>query len=193
LHRTEYAHAINLIRESLRLYDPGMDEVWVAAAITYLGVATIFNGDVKEGLSFCDEGLKRQRKTGDQWSFANTSLFVADVLAGLGDDLGATIAFRDGLEQWNASPEMRVWLLAGLIGVASVKGQHVLAARLVGAMQASSERFGTALWPFLEHRVVAASAAGRAALGAARFEIERLEGTVLTSDDTLSYAKSLVT
>jgi hypothetical protein len=74
-----------------------------------------------------------------------------------------------------------------------VKGQHVLAARLVGAMQASSERFGTALWPFLEHRVVAASAAGRAALGAARFEIERLEGTVLTSDDTLSYAKSLVT
>ncbi len=193
LHRCEYADAIRLLRESLALYVPDGDEAWAAAAISYLGVATILNGEVSEGLSLCDEGLTQLRKTGDWWAFANTSLFVADTLAGLGDYPRATTTFLDGLGRWDDFPEMRVWLLAGLIGVASTAEQHVLAGRLVGALEATSERLEVDLWPFLEHRVDAASAAGRSALGVARFEIERLEGTLLTPDEMLAHAKSLAT
>ena len=180
-----YAEALRWIRETGNPY-------WVAGAQIELGDRLTWCGDLAAAVPILDEALATLRLVGDSWSL--TMGFGQRAFAALaqGDLTYAARLFAEGLDAALADEMERSALgaVAGLAGVALVRGEAGRSARLLGAVETAKQRFGVGRIAHAMH-VERITAGVRAQLTEPVFAAAWGEGQALSFADAVAEAMTI--
>jgi predicted ATPase/DNA-binding CsgD family transcriptional regulator len=180
-----YAEALRWMRKTGNPY-------WVATVQIELGDRLTWCGDLAAAVPILDEALATLRQVGDSWSL--TMGFGQRAFAALaqGDLTYATRLFAEDLDAALAEEMERGALgaVAGLAGVALARGEADRAARLLGAVEASQQRFGVGRIAHAMH-VERLTTEVRARLREPAFTAAWDEGRTLTFTDAVTEARAI--
>jgi DNA-binding CsgD family transcriptional regulator len=146
-------------------------------------------GDLDEARRIADEAVAG---TGDRGSHgvmalaARTRVAIADNQPEFAEDCAhQALALAAAVESYLCVPD----LLECLATVAGIAESHLEAARLLGAANSVRERFGIVRFKVHDDEYQKTVAAVRAALGEDDFESGWDEGTALSADEAIAYAR----
>ena len=176
--RSDAEAARPLFEESAALFR-GLGNDWdLAMPLPGLGLVAYRAGDTVAARALLEEGIARFRARGDEWSEAMLTHDLAYVAQADHDLPGAAVLFEVSLTIWHKLGNTRgvASCLAGLAGVAILRGALERAARLYGAADAARQAGGGIVEP--TDRVVHDDgiARARAALGDAAYAAAWADG-----------------
>ena len=170
--------------EALSLARRRGNEAETTTAIHMFAEAARLDGNLDEARKFYLENLELNQRLGrEHWVRAETlNLGAIEVLGGNAE--GAVPRLRESLRLARESTDrfLMPYVLAWSARVALARGERGLAARLLGAAQAQTERTGLAMDPDEEPEFQKGVAACRSALSAGEFERNWDDG-LRTSDE----------
>jgi tetratricopeptide (TPR) repeat protein len=185
-----YATARSFYDESLAVLRE-LGDLWkIALTLTELGEMARVEGDYIAARSFYEESLAIRRELGDERGMAVSLINLGYVAHYQGDYQQAATFLEESLVNFQKHGGKRgiVDCLAALAGVAGGMGLPEQAARLLGAVQALHEAFGT----HIEHVDIVEYerylAIARSQLDEAAFALAWAEGRTMTLEQAVAYA-----
>ena len=169
--RSDAGAARPLFEESAALFR-GLGNGWdLAMPLRGLGLVAYREGDTVAARALLEEGIARFRDRGDEWSEAMLTHDLAYVAQADRDAAGAAARFEVSLRIWHKLGNTRgvASCLAGLAGIAVLRGAPERAARLYGAADAARQAGGGVVEPTDRTVHDGAIAEARAALGEAAY------------------------
>ncbi len=190
LNTDELQRAHELLAEAEQLFRALDDQRRVGFAVGNLGLVALMRGDAASAASLCDESAAIAREVGD-WHGLAVSLSSVGLIAlrrdradeardALGESLrlARELGFKEEIAR----------TLDACALLASAAGEHLLAARLLGAAEALGEALNVRLDRFEQMIHDEAVAAVTAELGAERFADELSLGRSTPMEDAVSAA-----
>jgi predicted ATPase/DNA-binding SARP family transcriptional activator len=186
--------------EARQRYDDALalatrSDLWWPAALarTNLGMLAGLEGRHAEEVDRHVEAAAISRAAGDDWFEAASLMNGARALRRLGDLDRATALQREALDGFAALEN--AWGIAACLDAFAVlaadRGQHVRAARLYGAEEATRQRAGIALWPTLRAEHEAGVEATASVLGSSAWTRALDEGRALTEEGAIAEARAV--
>ena len=190
LNTDEVQRAQELLVEAEQLFRGLGDQRRVGFALGNLGLVELMLGDAASAATLCGQSAAIAREVGDSHGLAVSlsSVGIVALRRGLADE--ARDAFGESLRlarELGFKEEIARTLDAYAL-LASADGEHLLAARLLGAAQALSEALNVRLDAFEQSLHDEAVAALSAQLGAQRFAHEVSHGRSTPMEDAVSAA-----
>ena len=187
--RGDYDAANLLFEDTLKIRQKLGGKEGIAYTTIDLGLIASNQGNYVRAKSFFDQSLPLFREQGNRFGIA-TSLLFFGLLAMFQDEIAqAEPLFTQSLAL--AREVGPIWCrgecLAGLAGVAAVRGQPERAARLWGAAETQIAR-GSSFFDANDRRLYQRTVVkARAALGEKKFESARAEGRKMTLKQAMDY------
>jgi predicted ATPase/DNA-binding CsgD family transcriptional regulator len=159
-------------------------------ALAWRGDLAVDVGDREEGRRLFERALSQARGWGQKNTIARALQGLGRLARDAGNSRQSEAFHIEALQlqrEIGAAPSI-VASLEALAGLAAITGDHLDAARLVGAAEALRTRDGYAPLPWESARYKADVALARAGLGVAEFEQAFSEGGMLSLDDAAALA-----
>ena len=188
----EYTRAVARSEESQLLLQRAGDKAGVAQALTNLGMIASIRGDFARARQATNESLAIARELGDQIREQILQLNLGDIALSTGDQEQARVRFREGLlSAWKQRnyPNAQ-YALASFVMLWIARSDYAPAARLLGAVEAITERTGVRMQPTPQADFDRATAALPPQLGDKAFDALRAEGGAMTVEQAIEYALS---
>ena len=189
--RGDYGAASLLFEDALKIRQELGEKQGIAYSLSNLGLMALNLGDYARAKSLFDRSMPMFREQGNKFGLVISLLYFGLLAMFQGDDTQAQSLFTQALAL--ARQVGPIWCrgecLAGLAGVAAVRGQHQRAAQLWGAaetqMAKAASFFDATDRRLYEHTI----AKSRDQLGETAFEAERAQGQALSLEQAVEYAR----
>ena len=186
--------ALPLLRAAVSTFEEVGDVGGRADSLDSLATAYLHQGDWEGARAIFRENLERDTALGNGWDAACTALNLglADLLGGLVDEARLRVLeAMDAFTEWD-DPNGVTETLEAAVGLALTGGQHVAAARLIGAIDKTRATLGLRGSPPDRERVAAWTAQVKKQLGATAFAAAAAEGAAMTYQQAAGYARDEV-
>jgi predicted ATPase len=176
------------LEESLQLFQAQGDVLHTSAVLSALEVIVSDQGDQELARSLHQQSLSLMQQTHNRGALGLVQISTGEIFQQYGEEHMAQASYREGLSQWQEMHQVEQQLgivkgLAGLAEIAAAQGQAERAGRLFGA----SARLIPATSSYRE-KVNRRSAAARAHLDAATFEVGWAAGQAMTEEQAITEA-----
>ncbi len=176
------------LEESVRLFQEQRDVLYASLALTTLEVIVQSQGDRERARSLQQQSLSLVQQARDRGTLGLFQINMGDTFHQYGEEQMAQASYRAGLQLWQdmRQVEQRLGIVNGLAGLAegaSAQGQAERAGRLFGA----AARLLPATSSY-QDEVNRRSAAARAHLDAATFEVGWAAGQAMTEEQAIGFA-----
>jgi predicted ATPase/DNA-binding CsgD family transcriptional regulator/DNA-binding XRE family transcriptional regulator len=185
----DYRRTVALSEASLEEFREIHDSSGSAYALYFLASALGELGEFDRATASGEQSVALFRKLNDSWGLTWAVMNLARVAAMQGANTHAVPLFREALTL--AQRVGTAWgVRSGALGLANIAMHHTpaVAARLLGAAEALSTRFGIG-WMAADRGIIEITEAGvRSAVGEEGFASARLEGAGMSLDEVTAYA-----
>lgn len=191
--RGDYRAAVERLELALVLAHEVEAEGMAAQASSWIGTALYLAGDHEGARRRFDEGLEHGRRVGDRLGICNALFNLAQLALSDGRYAEAARRFAEGIapsREIGDRPNI-TYILEGLGVVAGLRGEAIMAARLLGAADGLAETLGLRGHNYyVPARAIyeQAIATARAQLGEAAFALARSEGEALPFEEAVEDA-----
>ena len=181
-----------LSSESLALYRETRDPDGIARTLNDLGWYALLDGDLDRAEELIEESMDIRRRRGDEREIAETLAnrgWLA-LLRDQPDDAGRRFDECFELARHVDDRFEMGECIGGLSAVAAARGEHALAALLLGAEQAAHEQLGAPPWESVDLLREPRLAGSKAALGAAEWAAAVADGRALPPEEAAARARA---
>jgi hypothetical protein len=192
IYAEEQERATRLLRRALDSARTAEHRWLTGRALLFLAIAALAGDDHRLAAQLADECAETLRPLGDLDSLAGARMIRAVAAWRAGDPTRAAADLRDGLLEYQGLGAL--WPvslgLSAAAYLASARGEHRRAARVLGAAEAVRASLGAAVLPFTKPWHDATIRAATEALGAEAFHQAWCDGAALTPDAAIAAAVS---